>query len=344
VWPLWPAAATGLAWLGSWPASWLVFVARRSAEVPSASLPWPSGVLPGLLLALGLAVGLVLLRWRVSRRFLLVALLGIAVGVTPIRLLNGSWPPPGWAMVVCDVGQGDALILPTDEDSRVVVVDAGPDPRAVDTCLRSLGADRVALLAFSHLHADHVNGISGVYSGRTVEAVMLPHDEEPEPGRHRVAEATRDTPAVEPRPGATVDLGRTSLTVVAPDTDFSGTRSDPNNNSLVLRVTVDGVSILLSGDIERPAQRSVLTSGIPLAADVLKVPHHGSSYFDADFFETVAPRLAVISVGEDNDYGHPHPKTLNQLREQRATVLRTDRDGSIAVVADDGELKVMTNE
>lgn len=132
------------------------------------------------------------------------------------------------------------------------------------------------------------------------------------------------------------------MEVLAPDTEFSGTRSDPNNNSFVLRAIVGGVSILLSGDVEEPAQRSVLASGQRLESDVLKVPHHGSAYFDARFFEAVKPRLAVVSAGRGNDYGHPHPRALRQLRRQGAAVHRTDRDGSFAVVAGDGGLAVVT--
>lgn len=439
LWPLWPDAATALAWLASWPARWLVTVADHAAQVPSGSLPWPTGLLPGLLLALLLGLGLVLLRWRAGRRFLAVLVLGVLVGVVPVRLLTGGWPPPGWALIACDVGQGDALLLPTGVDSRVIVVDTGPDPRAIDACLRSLGVERVALLAFSHAHADHIGGVTGVYGGRTVEAVLPPLPDThspPDPpgtdphgtgegtgrpgaaplgpgggeafrpdgigqcrsgagpatarsdqagssfgaaggdgrrrpdagvwsgptvpprhvgredpgrphgwdgsGRQRFAEAIRETPALTVSVGDSITVGTTRLDVLAPDSAFTGTRSDPNNNSYVLRATVAGTSILLSGDVEEPAQAAVLASGQRLQSDVLKVPHHGSAYFDAAFFEAVAPRLAVVSAGRGNDYGHPHPRTLRQLKRQGTAVLRTDRHGGFAIVEQDGRLAVMT--
>jgi hypothetical protein len=137
-------------------------------------------------------------------------------------------------------------------------------------------------------------------------------------------------------------VGDTRVDVLAADPAFHDTRSDPNNNSLVLKATVHGVSILLPGDVEEPAQRALLQSAASLDTDVLKVPHHGSGYFSAEFFEAASPDVAVISVGAGNSYGHPHHDTLRQLKRQHVTTMRTDIDGDSAVIATPHGLAVMS--
>lgn len=122
------------------------------------------------------------------------------------------------------------------------------------------------------------------------------------------------------------------MTVLGPARAVSGTRSDVNNNSLVVAVTVGGVRLLLTGDAETEEQLSLLTA--PLHADVLKVAHHGSSYQDPAFLDAVAPRIALVSVGAGNDYGHPSPVVLARLTRGGARVVRTDEQGDVAVVRD----------
>ncbi|MCW2621573.1 MAG: comEC, partial [Frankiales bacterium] len=121
----------------------------------------------------------------------------------------------------------------------------------------------------------------------------------------------------------------------------SGSGSDPNNESVVLRVTVAGVVMLLAGDVEPEAQADLLASGVDLRADVLKVPHHGSAHQDPAFLAAVAPRVALTSVGRDNDYGHPAARTLSQLTGQGARSYRTDQQGAVAVVLRSGQLSVV---
>ena len=128
------------------------------------------------------------------------------------------------------------------------------------------------------------------------------------------------------------------LDVLGPAVAAHGTRSDPNNSSLVLRAQVGGVRMLLPGDAEVEAQRELLDAGADLRADVLKVPHHGSAYSDPRFLAAVHARSAVISVGLHNDYGHPSPLLLAELARLGVPVLRTDRDGDVAVAAVDGRL------
>lgn len=348
--PVWPTAAAFLAWLASWPARWLAGIAHVGAGVPAGALGWPDGLDGGLLLA---AVTLVLLlAWRrpLGRRIAIVALLATAAGAAPVRLLAPGWPPPGAVVIACAVGQGDAIVLPIGTDDRggaAVVVDAGPDPDAVDGCLKELRITTIPLLVLTHLHADHVAGLAGVLRGRRVAAVALPAHPEPAAGGRGVREAAaaRGVPIVRPEAGWAFTAPDLSLTVIGPVRQLTGTRSDPNNNSLVLRAVARGVTILLAGDAETEEQRELIEAlgAAPLRVDVVKVAHHGSAYQDEGFLDAVRPAVALVSVGAGNMYGHPNLALLTRLARGGARVLRTDRDGDCAVVSIDGDLGVVVH-
>lgn len=333
--PIWPGGAEFLAWLASWPAWWLVVIAHQGARLPGGTLPWPGGV-PGALLLTALTVALLIaVRRPLVRR--LVAVVGVAsvLGALPVRLVFAGWPPPGWVVVVCAVGQGDAVVLPV-APGRAVVVDAGPEPGAVDGCLRRLGVREVPLLVISHFHADHVGGVAGVFRGRRVDAVLVPPSTDPDSGRDvvRAAATAGRAASFTTVSGARHPIGDVDLLVLGPPYPLAGTRSDPNNNSLVLLATVAGVRILLPGDAETEEQHAMVARAAPgqLRADVLKVAHHGSAYQDVGFLDAVRPSVALVPVGTGNTYGHPSPGLLARLGRGGARVLRTDTDGDLAAV------------
>jgi competence protein ComEC len=331
--PLWPEAATVLAWLASWPARWLVGIAHVGAGLPAGSVPWPAGLSGGLALAALTVAIIVAARRRVLRRLLVAAALGLAVGAVPVRVLAPGWPPPAAVVVVCDVGQGDAVVLPVG-DGEAVVVDAGPDPVPVDACLRRLRVKTVALLVITHFHADHVGGVAGVFRGRTVSELVVPPFDEPAEGERQLRETAGSVPVTPVGPGWRFVRGRLDLRLLGPVRPLAGTRSDANNNSLVLRAERGPITMLLTGDAETEEQRDLLSLGPDLLrADVLKVAHHGSTYQDGEFMEKVDPAVAVVSVGAGNPYGHPSPRLMADLVRGGARVARTDLEGDIAVVA-----------
>lgn len=278
---LWLPLAELLAQLAGWPCRWLVWVAKYFGSLPGASIPWPAGVRGGLLLA-ALSTAVVLLCRRPAARVLLgvAVTLGVLIQI-PGRAVLVGWPPPGWVVVACDVGQGDALVLNAGQGSAVVV-DAGPDPVAVDRCLRELGVTRIRVLVLSHDHLDHVGGLSGVLHQRQVDRVLSSPLPEPVTGHRLIlsvlaSHRLRLEPAVA---GQRIDAGQSQLDVLGPSHVFLGSRSDPNNTSVVLRATVAGVRILLPGDAEVEAQGDLIRAGADLRADILKVPHHGSAWCD----------------------------------------------------------------
>ncbi|HZY76253.1 MAG TPA: MBL fold metallo-hydrolase, partial [Jatrophihabitantaceae bacterium] len=276
------------------------------------------------------------------RRVLAGALVAALVVQIPVRTLASGWPPPGWLFVACDVGQGDGLVLNAGPHSAVEV-DAGPDPVPIDRCLRQLGITDIALLVFTHYHLDHVGGIVGALHDRRLGQVIAGPLLDPPEGADLVERtiAVRGLQVSSPRPGTAYDVGAVHLQVLGPAAAMHGTRSDPNNSSLVLMATVGGVRILLSGDAELEEQRLLLDAGVDLHADVLKVPHHGSAYSDPDFLAAVHAQVGVISVGAHNDYGQPSPHLLTMLAVLGVPAARTDEHGDIAVTGTPGHTSVL---
>ncbi|MGW7213782.1 ComEC/Rec2 family competence protein [Streptomyces collinus] len=356
-----------LAWCAHWPAEWIARIARTGAALPGAGVDWP-GRWTGAALLLAVTLVLVL----VGRRLLGhpwwcgvcgVLLVLVVVQPPPLTRVVTGWPPPGWRLVMCDVGQGDALVLAAGEGTGVVV-DAGPDPQLVDHCLRSLGISRIALVVLTHFHADHVAGLPGVLRGRAVGAIETTGFEEPaaQAAFVRRLAAARRIPVTRAAAGEQRRTGELAWQVVwpppspppdSPPVSPPGVApgllpahpvpEGPNDASVAMLVRSGGLRLLLLGDLEPPAQRALARSPAAEAlegVDVLKVAHHGSAYQDPGLMGRVAPRLALISCGEDNSYGHPAPGTVAALRDGGAAVLRTDRDGALAVVGEGGELSV----
>jgi competence protein ComEC len=337
-----PAAAAVLARLAGGFVWWIVEVARWSAGLPAAAVGWSGSLTGAALLSVVTVVAVAAV--RSARRRPVPA--GACAVVLAVALLvpahEPGWPPQDWVLAACDVGQGDALVLAAGPRTAVVV-DAGPDPSAVDRCLRSLGVRRVAVLLLTHLHADHVEGVPGVLRGRRVGEVQVGLLDEPAAELVRVTEwaSAAGVPVTRARLGDRVRVGPVSWTVLWPARVVHA-GSEPNNASTVLLVRVHGLSVLLTGDVEPEAQRVLLARGGLGPVDVLKVPHHGSAYQDTALFATLRPRLALVSVGQDNDYGHPAPSTLAALRRSGAVVARTDRDGTLLVGGSGRSVRLVT--
>ncbi|MFC0434506.1 DNA internalization-related competence protein ComEC/Rec2 [Kutzneria buriramensis] len=340
-------------WLGEWLARatspeawWLIHVARYTSSMPLATVRWPSGLLGAVLLAAVLVAGWAVLRSRWLRVVAGVVVVGAVLVFIPARLTGSGWPPTGWAMVSCDVGQGDAHVLSTSQPGRVVLIDTGPDLSSIVGCLHRLDVVSIPLILLSHLHADHVGGLASVLDDYPVGAVGVGPLHEPAWAWDQVRRLTAaaNVQEVDVVAGQRFELPGLSLDVIAPrdvpshlGPDAEGT--PVNDASLVLRADTAAGRILLTGDIELEGQADLLSTNQDLAADVLKVPHHGSRYSLPRFLERVRPRVALVSVGAGNPFGHPSSMILDALRQEGATVLRTDEDGDSAVVASrDGPL------
>ncbi len=330
-----------LAWVAGWPSRWLVMIAEYGAQLRYAELSWPAGLGGAMLLAAVVVLGAFVWRYRVCRWSCAALVVGVLVVLLPMHVVHRLWPPDGWVMVACDVGQGDAAVVRVGPASALVI-DAGPDPSLAHRCLTRLDISHVALFVLSHPHADHVGGVAGVSRGRRVAAIMTGEGRDPVAGYRRFASWVHQigAMALNAEVGARHVIGAATVTVLGPIAPLTGTRSDANNNSVVLTVRVAGVTILLPGDIENAAQLDLIAASNVPKVDVLKVPHHGSPYSEPEFFEAASPRAALVSVGADNDYGHPSASVQRLLRASGALLARTDRQGDIAIVTRQGGLTV----
>jgi competence protein ComEC len=335
-----PGAAVVVVHVAGPAVGWLVGVGHYGAAVPGAILQWPSGTFGALLLALLVGLGLLAMRAHRLRVLTAAGLVGVLLVLVPTRFIPPGWPAVGWAMVNCDVGQGDAAVLATAEPGRAVLIDAGPDPGPVSACLDRLGVRRLALVVISHLHADHLGGLAGALRGRSVSAVAIGPGRSPPWAFAQVLRTATlaHVPVVALQAGQRLSWPGLALDVLAPlrepiedhQAEVDGTAV--NDTSVVLRATTSAGRVLLTGDVELGAQADLLASRTDLHADVLKVPHHGSRFNAGEFLAAVRPRVAIVSVGAHNRYGHPSQHILNALTRAGTRVMRTDLSGDIAVV------------
>ncbi|HEY6812877.1 MAG TPA: ComEC/Rec2 family competence protein [Propionibacteriaceae bacterium] len=329
------ALAAGFGFGAAWSAQMIIWIARGGAQLPGSE--WHVPVTP--LTLTWLSVGSLLL--AISMAYVLARpWLSLLLAVILIICLCGGprqpgWPPRDWVLVACDVGQGDGLAVRTDHKSAIVV-DSGPTPAAMRSCLDRLGIRRVPLMIITHFHADHVDGLIGVMQHRRVGQVWVSPLAPPGPLAARVRQQAVQSgiPLNAPLPGTRASVGEAELQVIGPvnhalvDQDES---SRQNDSSLVIMVKTAGLRLLLTGDVEPPGQQAILSAGVDLQADVLKIPHHGSAQQEPAFIAASHARLAIASAGLDNDYGHPAPRTVQLVRSLGMTLLRTDQNGSIAV-------------
>lgn len=329
-------------WFAAWPARWIVAVAEHGAALPGAVMSWPATVVGVTLLTalcVILALGMKGLLARPMATLVAVVVTVVAV-VRPVGRLG--WPPGDWLLVACDVGQGDGLVVRVGPGSAVVV-DTGPDPEPMDRCLHGLGVRQVPIVVITHFHADHAGGLAGVLDGRAVGEIEVTAYPSPvaEVRRVQALAASRRITVRTASYGEHRAVGPVSWSVVWParvpaatgagsSVDSEG--SPENNSSVAMLLQTHGIRVLLTGDLEPESQRAVLAAGSDIRADILKVPHHGSANQDERFIRATGARLALVSAGIDNDYGHPAPKTLDLLRHSGMTIARTDTGGSIAVV------------
>jgi competence protein ComEC len=335
--PVLPGAASALAWLNGWLAAYLAGVARFFAGLPHSELTsWTA------MAAAGVALGAVLIFTRLTpprgrRAAVLTAM--VALVVAGWRLLPDDGPPSpaGLRMTFLDVGQGDAVLIQVPEGA--VLVDQGPPEAHVADQVRGLGVRRLALVVLTHPQRDHIGGAAEVFEEIPVDVALDPaipaesHDEE----AARTVAARNGVRVVIARAGESFRLGALTVRVLWPE-DAGAPGEDPNRNAVVLLASYRSFDALLAAD----AESDVTLPLRPPPVELLKVAHHGSADAGLDsLLELVRPRIAVISVGRGNDYGHPTPSTIATLESDPGiAVFRTDRDGRVTVESDGTALAV----
>jgi competence protein ComEC len=238
-----------------------------------------------------------------------------------------------------DVGQGDGILLQTG--AGAVLVDEGPPEAAVASQLRGLGIRRLAALVVTHPHRDHVGGAAAVIDSLPVGFVLDPLEPTDSPDEAALEhEASAHSVPIDPaRVGHSYSLGALRLRILWPDgPGLPG--EDPHEHGVVVLASYGRFDALLTGDSE-----SAVTLPLrPPEVELLKVAHHGSSDPGlAELLQLVRPRIALVSVGQGNDYGHPAPSTVAALNAfPGLATYRTDEDGRIIVESDGASFSVRT--
>jgi len=279
---------------------------------------------------------------------LLGALLtGCQLRSTPSPALQ---PPPKGALQITffDVGQGDAALVQFP-NGKTMLVDGGPPESASALLgkLRQLKVNRIDYMVASHPHSDHIGGFVKVLGAFPVGEVWDSGFVYDSPVYLDYLRAVKRRGAKFRTVGKGYSLApapRCQIEVFAPSKPFlRGTRSDANNASIVMRLRFGKVRVLFTGDIEREGRARLYRQGADLRAEVLKVAHHGSyNGTDMALLNRVRPRIAIISCGFRNIYGHPHKEALQALQRAGVTVYRTDWHGDITVRVQDDRLQVFT--
>lgn len=359
---IWLPLGVALGWLVWLPLAWSVWMVELTGSLPYASLDlgtFPLWLLILMYAALGAGI------WSANRpraekevqpRFHLPEIGsattrlwvgGASVGALLVWLAVLSLPDGRLHVAVLDVGQGDAILITTPE-GRQILIDGGPT--ASDLTWR-LGQQMpfwdhsLDVVINTHPDADHLAGLPPLLDRYQVEQFLIP-DVGSDSALYREWETqlaeTQLTPTIG-LAGMELTLGRGITATLLNPGPAAAREDDPNNHSVVMRLQMGRISFLLPGDIEEPVERNLVWQQAPLAATVLKSAHHGSKTSSSEaFLDAVNPQVVVISVGKDNDFGHPSPEVMERYAEHGLTVFRTDEQGTVEFSTDGEQLWVET--
>lgn len=243
-----------------------------------------------------------------------------------------------------DVGQGDSILV--EADDTTMLIDAGENNKGsvVLDYLKSQNITRLDYVIGTHPHSDHIGGLDTVIDSYPVGKVILPDVTHTTDTFEAVLDAIdkKGLTITKATAGSEYQLGPASFTILAPN---SGSYDELNDYSIVIRLDYSDTSFLLTGDAGSLSEEEMLAGGYNLAADVIKLGHHGSAYSSTEnFLDAVKPSYAVVSAGADNEYGHPHPDTLSKIKVRGIRLYRTDQQGTIVFTSDGKTISVNTQE
>lgn len=342
-----------------WLTTFLVYAVNYVAHIPRWSYRVPAPplwlILVFFLVSIMLAIALRLAAppWIWLRRASFAMLLGAASAIA-IFPFAPNWRRGSLELTVLDVGQGDSLLL-VSPSGHTILVDAGgsftdpaqrsesrgPDPgeEAVSPYLWSRGFKQIDVVALTHAHQDHIGGLAAIFENFKVKTLWLGREvASPQQEQLEKLATSNGTRVIHELRGNHFDWDGATGDFLWPQiVPQEVAPSAKNDDSLVFRVAYGDRSFLLPGDAEKSAERSILAESAPeaLRADVLKIGHHGSKNSTTpEFLAAIRPRLAIISSGAENPYGHPAPQLLERLQQAGIATLRTDTNGAIHIVTD----------
>ncbi|MEI7419507.1 MAG: DNA internalization-related competence protein ComEC/Rec2 [Actinomycetes bacterium] len=342
--PVLPALAAALSYLASLLSWCILFIGHTLASAPSASINWFEGTF-------GIAIGILLTAaiWLslTSKRLYLKRVAGVVAGLiafsfvtqtTLFAFQKENFYAGNYTLVNCDVGQGDALVIRSA--GKVAVVDVGREDPAIDSCLSDLNISQIDLLVLTHFDMDHVGGVVGAVTGRKVAKALVTSFVDTRPGADYVQNvlAAQGIEAIKAEKDMIGKLGSFSWQVLSPHR--GGPEAEDSNDGSVSMLWEDEQMVLYTlADLGERAQlrigaesSNLLTRDHGSKVVVVKVAHHGSGDQAPEFYEAIRPDLALISVGQNNSYGHPTGRTLDLLERLGTQVLRTDEMGALGVI------------
>lgn len=289
-------------------------------------------------------------------------ILSLVLIVITVWIFVFESPDNKFHLIACDVGQGDA-ILATYKDIQILV-DGGPNNKVLD-CLSKyvpFWDRKIEIVMLSHPQTDHYTGLIEVFKRYKVEYFLANALNSDAPAYEALKEEVKlkKIRVVNPMFGFGIRVGDIRLDIVWPTLEFLSaegadinsqgklgtfsSKKDPNDFSIQAILSFGNFDAYLTGDIGPEEIPSVLATGIIKKAEYLKVPHHGSKNgLTKEYLDAINPKIAVISAGRNNIYGHPHKETLEMLKEDLPAgrqVLRTDEEGNIEIVSDGKSYKI----
>ena len=239
-----------------------------------------------------------------------------------------------------DVGQGDSILIQVN--NKNLLIDAGPksDNKKFLNYLSDLNLQKLDYVIATHPHEDHIGNMSDVIDDYKVLNFYAPKVQTTTKTFEKMIESLKSKNLkinVLKRGTDSINLGEnTKITVFSPTKDLY---EDLNNYSPVIKIQYGKTSFLFTGDAQKDVEEEILASNEDISANVLKVGHHGSSTSTTqDFLNKVHPIIGVISVGQDNSYNHPNGDTLKRLTENKITIYRTDKDGTVVLSSDGSKI------
>lgn len=258
---------------------------------------------------------------------------------TPVQKAEGIL-----SVHIIDVGQADSILLQCNGENLLIDAGNNDDNILVYDYLQKQGVKTLQYAVGTHAHEDHIGGLDYIIEKFTVETLLLPMQEQQTKTYQDVLDAAdkKQLSVTRAKSGDSFSLGNCKVEVFGPvREDYK----DLNDSSIVLKVTNGENAFLFTGDLSRDGEADIIEQAYDLRADVLKVGHHGSeSSSSYVFLREIMPKYAVLSVGENNDYGHPHESVMSRLNDVGAAVYRTDTQGSILIESDGETISFYTQQ
>ena len=271
---------------------------------------------------------------------------GASSGSGSAAAANGAEPSGNLTIRMLNVGQGDAILIQTAEQTVLIDTSDLDEQDKLRNELKKAGVKKIDKLILTHPHADHIGGVEGVVL-KDYEVGAVYDDGMPSNSkiyiRYMKLLKQKNIAHQGLKAGDTLDFGNgVTFKVFAPSAELvekgtnKGYKHDPNNESVVGRLTFGAFSMMFTGDAEADEEKGIVANySSELKSNILKAGHHGSkTSSSAAFLRAVKPEAALISCGIGNDYGHPHKETMKKFQAMKLQIFETDKNGTITVTSD----------